>query len=304
MTMSGQIQPFPVEKEYEKNSDISREDIEKLREWLKTQPHLPEEYITDLDLLLVYFCCEKSAEVSKQVLDLHFTLRTLLTVWFKDREVDKKVMNALNTALIAPLPEPTVNGYKAVYCRLIDEDPKRYMFGDIIRAFMMVFDLLQYEEGTWPGFVLLLDMDLASVGHLARIDISLLKQVLFFHQECMLIKLKELHFLNAPYFMDKVMMMLKPFMKKSLMDIIKVHERGSDSLYKYVQKNSFPKESGGKYKDNITLRDEIIRRLENNKQFFTDESRRRVNESLRPSGRKTIEGLFGIEGSFKKLDID
>lgn len=43
--MSG-VNAFPVNKEYEKNPDISPEDIRKLREWLKTQPHLPEKYIT------------------------------------------------------------------------------------------------------------------------------------------------------------------------------------------------------------------------------------------------------------------
>ncbi|XP_050353571.1 clavesin-1-like [Nymphalis io] len=303
--MSGIIQLFPVEKEYEKNPDISREDIKKLREWLKTQPHLPGEFITELDLILTFFCCERSAEVSKQVLDLHYTLRTLFTAFFKDREVNKTVIKTLELVLLAPLPMPTVKGYRAVYCRLLDGDPKRFVFADTIRAFMMIFDLWQYEEGTWPGFVLMIDMDLTSLGHVARLDVMTTRQVLYFLQECMLVKLKEVHFLNAPSFMDTVMMFLRPFIKKTMLDMIKIHEIGSDTLYQYVPKKALPKESGGEYKDRITLRDETIRRLKDNKNFFKDENRRLVNESLRPDGKaKTVEDLFGIQGSFKKLDID
>lgn len=298
------IKPFPVEKEYAKNPDISKDDIRKMREWLDTQPHLPAEHLTDLDLLLTFFCCEKSTEVSKQVLDLHYTLRTLFIPLFKDRAVDQRILSLLNTALIAPLTMPTIHGYRAVYCRLLDTDVRKFIFPDLIRTFMMIFDLWQYEEGTWPGFVIMIDMDQTSIGHIARLDVMTVRQLLYFLQECMLIKLKEVHFLNAPPFMDKLMMLLKPFMKKALLDIICIHERGSQTLYKYVPLKSLPKEFGGEYKDHVTLRDEIIRRIEANKQFFKEENLRRVNETLRPGGKKTVEDLFGIQGSFKKLDID
>ncbi|XP_045454365.1 clavesin-2-like [Melitaea cinxia] len=301
--MSG-VNAFPVKKEYEKNPDISPEDIRKLREWLKTQPHLPEKYITELDLILLFFCCEKSAEVSKQVLDLHYTLRTHLTTWFLNRVVDKKIIQCMNTVLITPFPTFTADGYKVIYCRLLDGDPKRYMFNDIVRVFGMVFDLYQYAEGTWPGLVVLIDMDLTCIGHVGRIDLSTLRQVIIFHQECMLTKLKEVHFLNAPYFMDRFMSLVRPFAKKSFMDMIKIHERGSKSIYQYVPKSAFPKELGGNYKDNITLRDEMIRHLGDNKQYYEEEGRKRVNESLRPNGKTNVEDLFGIQGSFKKLEID
>lgn len=146
----------------------------------------------------------------------------------------------------------------------------------------------------------------------------------------MLVKLKEVHFLNAPPFMDKLMMVLKPFMKNSLLRILQIHEINSQVIYKYVPKEAFPRDCGGSYKDFKTLRgtywnkhiilktsirvfdnfltsvlDETIRRLESNREFFKQENLRRVNESLRRNGEtKTIEDIFGIQGSFKKLDID
>lgn len=45
------VKKFPVEKEYEKNPDITPEEIEKLRQWLDTQPHLPGKHLTG-DLII------------------------------------------------------------------------------------------------------------------------------------------------------------------------------------------------------------------------------------------------------------
>lgn len=65
----------------------------------------------------------------------------------------------------------------------------------------------------------------------------------------MLVRLKEVHFINAPSFMDKLMMLLKPFMKKALLDMIHIHETGSQELYQYIPKKAFPKDLGGDYKN-------------------------------------------------------
>lgn len=73
-------------------------------------------------------------------------------------------------------------------------------------------------------------------------------------QEAMFIRLQEFHFINAPSFMDKVLMMYRPFMKKKLLDMIKVHQTNADSLDKVVDKSILTKELGGNYKDCTTLR--------------------------------------------------
>ncbi|XP_038217508.1 clavesin-2-like isoform X1 [Zerene cesonia] len=248
------VKQISMEEEYKKNPDISPEDIRKLREWLKTQPHLPNEYVTDLDLLLTFHCCERSAEVTKQVFDLHLTLRTLFNGFFQNRVMDQRLQMALDTVLISPLPTPTVHGYRALYGRLLSPDHRNFIFSDVVKLFMMIFDLWQYEEGTWPGFVLIIDMDQTTIGHLGKLDVMSIRQVLYFLQECMLVKLKEVHFLNAPYFMDKLMMLLKPFMKKALLDIIRIHQRDTTTLEQFVKKSSLPKDEGGEYLSRSTLK--------------------------------------------------
>ncbi|CAG4933745.1 unnamed protein product [Colias eurytheme] len=176
------VKQISMEEEYKKNPDISPEDIRKLREWLKTQPHLPNEHISDLDLLLTYHCCERSAEVSKQVLDLHLTLRNLFHGLFQNRVLDQRLQMTLDTVLIAPLPTPSVHGYKIIYGRLLSPDHRSFIFSDVVKLFMMMFDLCQYEEGTWPGFVLIIDMDQTTISHLGKLDVMTVRQTLYFLQ--------------------------------------------------------------------------------------------------------------------------
>lgn len=44
--------------------------------------------------------------------------------------------------------------------------------------------------------------------------------------------------------------------------------------------------------------------LEQNGDFFLEEARLLVDESQRPGKPKTSTDLFGVDGTFKKLDID
>lgn len=282
-----------IQKEYEKHPDITPEDIKNLREWLKNQPHLPGDLISDVDLLIAYHCCEKSMEVSKQVIDLHYTLKSLI---FSDRLFDKKVEFSLDIALFYQIPVFTTRGYRAIYLRLLDFSPKNFFLEEVVKSFVLIYDLWQYEEGTWPGFVVIIDLDGVVLGHLSRLDLMMLKKLLYFVQECMLIKLKEVNFINAPSFMDKLMLMLKPFLNKPLLEIIRIHSVGSEKIYETIPKKYFPIESGGEFKDMNTIKEELCQRLKANQDYFIRENKRKVNESLRPGGKAVaVESLFGIQ---------
>lgn len=46
----------------------------------------------------------------------------------------------------------------------------------------MVLDLWQYHEGTWPGFMLVVDMDGVTFSHLARLDLQIVQQFVHYVQ--------------------------------------------------------------------------------------------------------------------------
>lgn len=76
-------------------------------------------------------------------------------------------------------------------------------------------------------------------------------------------------------------------------------------MAKYLPIESLPNESGGKAGPLAEIAVEHIKILEEFREYFQyDEINGRVNESLRIGKFQNADSLFGMDGSFKKLEID
>lgn len=79
----------------------------------------------------------------------------------------------------------------------------------------------------------------------------------------------------------------------------------NDTLEKFISLEILPNESGGQAGPIQELHEKQMKKLDDAISWFQeDEANHRVNESLRPGKAKTATDLFGVEGSFKKLEID
>lgn len=77
------------------------------------------------------------------------------------------------------------------------------------------------------------------------------------------------------------------------------------SLSKFVPTEALPNEMGGKSGHIKDLHAKEMKMLEDNAAFFAiDEKEKRVDESKRTGKAKSAEDLFGVQGVFKKLEID
>lgn len=77
------------------------------------------------------------------------------------------------------------------------------------------------------------------------------------------------------------------------------------TLEKFIDIDILPEESGGKAGKAKDLFEEVVKRAEANRQWYVDlEKAIQVDESKRSGPAKTAGELFGVEGSFKKLDFD
>lgn len=116
---------------------------------------------------------------------------------------------------------PTKEEYKIVYTRLIDYEPSHFVYNDVIKYFGMVMDLWLYTEGTAKGHIIVVDMEGVTFAHAGRLSPMGLKKYLYYLQEAMPIRLMGLHFVNTNAVMDVILAMMKPFMKKELMNIVR-----------------------------------------------------------------------------------
>ncbi|XP_063636353.1 alpha-tocopherol transfer protein-like isoform X2 [Cydia splendana] len=291
-----------VEREYEKNPEISSEDVKNIREWMLTQPHLPHEHITDLDIILAYHRCDQNIQNTKKLIDLNFSLRNLFS-FYQNRKINKSLENALETWLIMPLKTRTTKGYRTVYCEILNTEPDKFVYSDVVRAFVMIMDLWQLEEGTAVGLVVILNMDQVSMGHLYQIDLTVAQQLFYFLQEAMFVRLKEFHIINAPNFVDRLLAMLKPFMKKELLQTLRIHTVGAMSLEEHFCSVELSKEI--REINGVEISNQMWNKLKENEEFFEEESKKRVNEAKRPEESLSMSKIFcGIEGTFRDLQID
>uniref|UniRef100_A0A1B0FV50 Putative phosphatidylinositol transfer protein sec14 n=1 Tax=Lutzomyia longipalpis TaxID=7200 RepID=A0A1B0FV50_LUTLO len=232
------------EKEYAKNPDLKREDVRNILEWLCRQPHLPN--ITESEAIFSLHACYHSIEQTKKTIDNYYTIRTHTVDLFRNRDVcSKEMLDISNVMLYTPLLDEHPEGHKVMYARLMDPEVTKYIHADAVKLYNFVFDHWLWTEGTAPGHVLVVDMDSASLGHVTRMSLSVAKKYLHFLQEAIPVRLKGLHIINTASFIDKILALIRPFVKKELVSLVHFHT-DMETIYPMIPQKIFPKEFGGK----------------------------------------------------------
>lgn len=103
----------------------------------------------------------------------------------------------------------------------------------------MVVDLLLLEEGTCTGILVAFDMKGVVLGHLLRMGLFTTKHFMNYLQEGMPVRIRGLQFFNIVSFIDKILLLVKPFMKKSLFDMLQLHTT-MEPVFEYVPAEMFP----------------------------------------------------------------
>lgn len=89
-------------------------------------------------------------------------------------------------------------------------------------------------------------MEGVQFGHVARIGIMTVKHYLYYLQEALPFRLKGLHMINVSPVVDKIVFLMKPFMKKELWDIFHLHST-MESVHEFIDADVFPSDyEGGK----------------------------------------------------------
>uniref|UniRef100_A0A336M4K1 CSON003004 protein n=1 Tax=Culicoides sonorensis TaxID=179676 RepID=A0A336M4K1_CULSO len=157
------------------------------------------------------------------------------------------------------------------------------------------------------GCLFLVDLKGSSLAHLSQINIAEMKSLIFYLTECYPCKIKGAHFINAPFpmLMDRILSLLRPMIRSDLAKEIHVHEN-VESLMKIIPVTCLPSDyEGGELKSAKELNSEYFEFILKNRKYFLEEPKyRRVNEKLRPEKMKSNMDGFGLDGNFKKLDID
>lgn len=83
---------------------------------------------------------------------------------------------------------------------------------------MFLIDLNLSKNGPRDGAVFLFDMTNVGLMHLTRVNLTSIKKFFSYLQDAVPGKLRAIHVVNVVYFFDKVLKMIKPFMKAEILN--------------------------------------------------------------------------------------
>ncbi|KAK9884163.1 hypothetical protein WA026_005114 [Henosepilachna vigintioctopunctata] len=292
-----------VRVEYERDSTLKEADVLQIKNWLKYQPHLPG--MTELEIIWFLRSCYHNIDNTKVTIEKYFNIKTSCRELLGNRHLDLKVLkDSLDVILFYVMPKRTPDGSTAVICHLIDTNPENYNFNEAMKMFDLVVMVDMFKNGSYDGVLCCCDMKGVSFSHLPRIGLTTVKNFLTYLQECMPIRLKAIHFFNVTAVMDAVLKIIKPFMKKEIVEMIHLHQTVED-LSKVVPLEFISSDFGGGYKPIDVLHDEMKILLRENENFLIYQEKQVIDESKRVGKSKNSSSdLYGVEGSFKKLELD
>lgn len=83
---------------------------------------------------------------------------------------------------------------------------------------------------------------------------------------------------------------------------VKVYDQ-AEKLYESIPQELLPAEYGGKAGSIPDIMETWVKKVQEYKQYFEDDVKYGVDEKLRPGEPKNAETLFGIDGTFRQLEM-
>ncbi|XP_046608748.1 alpha-tocopherol transfer protein-like isoform X4 [Neodiprion virginianus] len=188
--------------------------------------------------------------------------------------------------------QPTVNDVNKFDPWLLH----KYMF--------MVGDIRMVEDRS-VGDIFVYDLAMISLGHVMKLTPTLLKKCEVAASEAYATRIRGIHFINAPPFVDRIVTMVKSVLKPKLAARMHVHAVGDlESFHRLVPKSILPKDYGGSYSTMKEISDLLRKKVDDWRDWFLEQEKVFADERLRPGPAFDENDLFGFSGSFRKLAVD
>ncbi|XP_053962517.1 retinaldehyde-binding protein 1-like [Anastrepha ludens] len=282
-------------------------DIEALRTWIQQQPHLRAR---DDDQFLLSFLrgCKFSLEKAKSKIDKFYTLRTKYPEFFGAYDADEAIVRTLiNAGLILLLPTPlNESGPRIILIHLGGLPADKYTFEQFSRAVSHLQEIIIRDDdyAIISGMISIIDVEDCTPAHVMQMTPSIMKKMSIHAEEAVPLRPQQQHFIHIPSGFEAFFNLMKPLMTKKQQERISVHADKLDRFYDHVPQRYLPVEYGG---DNGTIKDIIDytnKQLDEYREYFKENLNYGTDESLRMGKPIDFDNLFGVEGSFRKLEVD
>lgn len=285
---------------YQKTEGDIQSGLKIMREWLKQQPHLPDD-ISDNKLLAFVALNKFSLEKAKQKLDAYFTARTILPQYFNISPTPgSKMRESLKGAVVVPLPHQ--NQYRRIFAsKMMNKNSDLFDPVSHLGFAFQIMDVL-LEEDMGLGSIVIADSENFTLGHAAKTDFMFLKHVKVMLEGVYSGRVFAIHLLHVGPVAESVLYLAKTILKQKIMDRMVIH-KNLESLQEIFGKDNLPKDWGGNLKSLEEMGEDWGEKLLEYKDHLDKLNSFKVDEKLRP--KEIVSDLFeDLQGSFRKLEVD
>jgi len=291
------------------NAKCLKEDIDALKAWISKNPHLHNNIRTDDGHLRMFLRgCKFSLEKTKAKLDLHYSIKSALPECYDNWDpTEEKAQILLKAGAYLPLRGYDKEGRFVLLIREGVIDPAKITWGDIMRVSSMVTTVAvkDNDQAEICGFVMVDDSENCTMQHsLMYMSPAFLKKAMT-NMEGHPFRPKALHLLNVPPVMETLVNAWNGMQKEKMKKRTYVHRKGDLSKFQQeVGLDILPVEYGGTNGTIQELTDYWKAEVESSSAWLKEQTAFKTDEAKRPGKPKLHADIFGIEGSFRKLDID
>ncbi|XP_014287864.1 retinol-binding protein pinta [Halyomorpha halys] len=269
------------------SEDEFTKNVQKLYEWLITQPHLPHDvdYITLQKFVVNAKFLQEKAE--KRV-DAYFTVRRLVPYVFSNRDPFCPEIKQCNACIyLGFLPGLTDSGARCIIVRLRDTNPENFNFISFLRRWFFLMDIWLRDDNFVHKIHVIVDSAESTVRHMVKISPKKVKESAACYQNVYPIGIESVIFLNAcPLVKVLLEKVLKPMLKEKIAKKIYVYADSAANFTKGLNKSMLPKEYGGDAPTLEEINERWITEMNRNREWLmgqgsilTDETKRKKEDS-------------------------
>ncbi|VVC39722.1 Cellular retinaldehyde binding/alpha-tocopherol transport,CRAL/TRIO, N-terminal domain,CRAL-TRIO lipid [Cinara cedri] len=288
---------FVTKLDYYLPDDQIDENVTMLVEWISKQPHLPK--ITDRKWLKHFIIgCKYDLHRAKQTIDKYFVARAEHPEFICTFDWEWILFNTKN-GTICLFPKMTPEAYRVMCIRMkpMEKDMK-VDFKLFFQLFLAILDL-QMNIEPMHGEIFLFDLENLPIGQFMNLPPTMTKNCIDLCFNSFPVSVKGIHYINPPAFIGQLLTFVKMLLPNKIKTRVYVHQT-LESLYQFIPKDVLPDKYGGTAGDIEKFEDKWFDYGKANTGWL--ENRQKADLSKRIN--RPNFGELGVEGTFKKLEID
>lgn len=241
--------PNPSDYEASKIGTPSKEEaLKRLRDLIQSKEGSSEfQSLEDEFLMRFLNARKKNVEESYNLLCNYFSYRERNKELFANLSVDDPLIKqALYDGFPGVLQEKDRKGRCVLLFFCNNWEQANYSLDVVYRSLLLTLEsLIEDPCNQVNGFVIIVDWTDVSLRQVTSISPRMLKLMVEGLQDCFPARFKGIHFLNQPWYIERLLSLLKTFLKEKTRKKIFVHGNNLSSLHSHVTPAILPSELGG-----------------------------------------------------------